>query len=96
MTFRTLSLYIALAPLAAKRCSLIAYRFHLNLPANQSPSFYRFDLNKKAHDTPLFEPRCHLHPGSDERRLPCPPLTPLEVLDRIFFVSEPQVARAAK
>jgi hypothetical protein len=75
------------------RCSLIAYRFHLSLPDNQSPSFYRFDLNKNAHDTPLFEPRCHLHPGIDELRLPCPVLTPLEVLDRIFLVIEPQVAR---
>ena len=81
---------------SSDRCSLIAYRFHLSLPANQSPSFYRFDLNDKAHDSPLFEPRCHLQPGIDELRLPCPALTPLEVLDRIFLVIEPQVVRAAK
>jgi hypothetical protein len=73
------------------RCSLIAYRFQLNLPEAQSPSFYRFDLNDKAHDFPLFEPRCHLHPSSDEVRLPIHPLTPLEVLDRIFLVIEPQL-----
>src|ERR1017187_3895315 len=51
----------------------------------------RFDLNDKAHDSPLHEPRCHYHPGVDEVRLPCPVLTPLEVLDRIFLVIEPQL-----
>jgi hypothetical protein len=77
------------------RCSLVAYRFQLNLPEPQSPSFYRFDLNEKAHDTPLSEPRCHYHPGTDDIRLPCPALTPLEVLDRIFLVIEPHLAPAA-
>ena len=75
-----------------RRCSLVSYRFQLSLPEGQSPSFYRFDLNDKAHETPLFEPRCHFHPGLDEVRLPCPALTPLEVLDRIFLVIEPQLA----
>jgi hypothetical protein len=70
---------------------LAAYRFQLNLPDGNSPSFYRFDLNPEAHETPLFEPRCHLHPGLEEVRLPCPVLTPLEVLDRIFLVIEPQL-----
>jgi hypothetical protein len=79
-----------------RRCSLVSYRFQLNLPEGCSPSFYRFDLNERAHDTPLFEPRCHFHPGLDEVRLPCPVLTPLEVLDRIFFVIEPQLAIAAE
>ena len=51
----------------------------------------RFDLNDKAHDSPLHEPRCHYHPGADDVRLPCPALTPLEVLDRIFLVIEPQL-----
>ncbi len=73
------------------RCSLVAYRFQLNLPETQSPSFYRFDLNGKAHQTPLLEPRCHFHPGVDDVRLPCPVLTPLDVLDRIFMVIEPQL-----
>jgi hypothetical protein len=72
-----------------RRCSLVSYRFQLNLPEGILPSFYRFDLNEKAHETPLFE-RCHFHPGIDEVRLPCPALTPLEVLDRIFLVIEPQ------
>jgi hypothetical protein len=70
------------------RCSLIAYRFHLHLPEGSASSFYRFDLNPRPHDTPLREPRCHLHPGSDDVRLPCPPLSPLDVLDRIFLVIE--------
>jgi hypothetical protein len=71
------------------RCSLIAYRFHLHLPEGSAPSFYRFELNRRPHDTPLFEPRFHLHPGSDDVRLPCPPLSPLDVLDRVFLVIEP-------
>jgi hypothetical protein len=74
-----------------RRCSLVSYRFQLNLPEGRIPSFYRFDLNDKAHETPLFEPRCHFHPGVEEVRLPCPALTPLEVLDRIFLVIEPQL-----
>ena len=78
------------------RCSLVAYRFHLNLPGGQSPAFYRFDLNDKAHKTPLTEPRCHYHPGVDDVRLPCPALNPLEVLDRIFLVIEPQVLGAVE
>ena len=76
---------------SGRACSLVAYRFQLNLPEAQSPSFYRFDLNDRAHETPLFEPRCHYHPGAEEVRLPCPPLTPLEILDRIFLVIEPQL-----
>jgi hypothetical protein len=75
------------------RCSLVAYRFHMQLPEGSVPSFYRFDLNDKAHQTPLFEPRCHIHPGSDDIRLPCPPLKPLDALDRIFLVIEPQLLR---
>jgi hypothetical protein len=73
------------------RCALVSYRFQLNLPEGLLPPFYRFDLNDKAHETPLFEPRCHFHPGLEEVRLPCPALTPLEVLDRIFLVIEPQL-----
>ena len=73
------------------RCALLAYRFQVNFPATSPVPFLRFDLNPEAHPTPLFEPKCHYHPGSDEIRLPCPPLMPLEVLDRIFFVIEPQL-----
>jgi hypothetical protein len=74
-----------------KSCALVAYRFQLNLPAGHAPSFYRFDLNREAHETPLLEPRCAFHPGIEEVRLPCPALMPLEVLDRIFLVIEPQL-----
>ncbi len=78
-----------------RRSSLLAYRFQLNLPEPQTqlPAFYRFDLNDRADETPLFEPRCHFHPGIDDVRLPCPALTPLEVLDRIFLVIEPELCR---
>ena len=47
-------------------CSLLAYRFQLSLPEACTPSFYRFDLNDRMHDTPLFEPRCHVHVGVEE------------------------------
>ena len=77
------------------RCSLVAYRFQLNLPENRSPSFYRFDLNDKAHESPLTEPRCHYHVGVDDARLPCPVLSPVEVLDRIFLVIEPQLPKTS-
>lgn len=73
------------------RCSLVAYRFQLNLPETQSPPFYRFDLNEKGHESPLTEPRCHYHLGVEDVRLPCPALTPLDVLDRVFMVIEPQL-----
>jgi hypothetical protein len=73
------------------RCSLVAYRFHLSLPDGMSPSFYRFDLNPKAHGSPLTEPRAHYHVAMEHVRLPSPLLTPVEVLDRIFHVIEPQV-----
>jgi hypothetical protein len=75
------------------RCALVSYRFQLNLPDARSPSFYRFDLNKQAHETPLQEPRSHLHPGHDKIRLPFPPMAPLELLDRIFLVIEPVLVR---
>ncbi len=70
-------------------CSLLAYRFQINFPESSQLPFYRFDLNRDAHETPLFEPRCHYHPGLNDVRLPCPPLAPLDVLDRIFLVVEP-------
>jgi hypothetical protein len=73
------------------QCSLVAYRFHLHLGSTNGPAFYRFDLNSNSHDTPLLEPRSHVHPGSDEVRLPFPPLSPLEILDRIFQVIGPRL-----
>jgi hypothetical protein len=73
------------------RCALVAYRFQLNLPEGHNSSFYRFDLNDKGHAEPLFEPRCHIHPGLEKVRLPLPTLSPVEVLDRIFLVIEPEL-----
>lgn len=75
-----------------KRCSLVAYRFQLNIGIASMPGFFRFDLTERAHPNPLSEPRCHLHPGIENVRIPLPPLTPLEVLDRIFLVIEPELA----
>jgi hypothetical protein len=68
---------------------LVAFRFHYQLPDNTSPAYFRFDLNETLHTDPLSEPRCHLHPGLDEIRLPLPLHDPIEILDRIFFVLEP-------
>ena len=69
-------------------CSLVAYRFHFQRPGKSSPDFVRFDLNPERHKDPLLEPRCHVHPGIENVRLPLPALTPFQVLDRIFFVLE--------
>ena len=68
---------------------ILAYRFHLHFPDGSSPQFIRMDLNRESHSDPLFEPRCHLHPGIENARVPIASLTPLEVLDRMFFVIEP-------
>jgi hypothetical protein len=67
---------------------LITYRFHFHLPEGAPIAYLRFDLND-AHSDALSEPRCHVHPGLDSVRLPMSPLTPLEILDLIFFVIEP-------
>lgn len=69
--------------------SLVAYSFRYWLPSGRSPEFLRFDLNRESHPDTLKKPRCHLHPGLDQVRLPLPVLDPFEVLDRIFFVIEP-------
>ena len=79
------------------RCKLISYRFHLHLGTARGPSFFRFDLNTRAHPNPLIEPRSHVHPGRDDIRLPFPVLTPLELLDRIFYViGKPPFANRAR
>jgi len=65
---------------------LLSFRYQYNLPDGKSPRFLRFDLNRSAHADPLQEPLCHLHPGLEEARLPFFIHSPLEILDRIFFV----------
>lgn len=72
------------------RSGLVAFRFHLEAPAEiQTPRFLRFELRNKHHDSPLQEPICHVHPGSNHFRLPLPAMSPFDVLDRIFYVVEP-------
>jgi len=65
---------------------LISYRFHLRRAAGLSPAFLRFDLNPEhgVHE-PLDEPRCHLHPGSDDIRIQCPILSPTEILHKLLY-----------
>lgn len=61
--------------------ALIAYAFELRFPAEGPIQFVRFDLDPpdQAHEDDGL--RCHMHPGSDDIRLPAPLLAPLELLD---------------
>jgi hypothetical protein len=70
-------------------CEILSYRFHFRFPDKHSPEFIRIDLLAKPDSDPLAEPLAHIHPGMHSVRLPCPPLTPIEVLDRVFFVLDP-------
>lgn len=83
-----LSFGIALRP-GIGASFLVSFRFHLHFAGGQIPEFLRFDLNREKHAVPLSEPRCHLHPGMNEVRLPLPVMDVFEILDRIFFVIEP-------
>ena len=67
---------------------VVSFRYHYALPEGQSPQYLRFDLNDAPQADPLAEPRCHIHPGIDDARLPFAVHHPLEILDRIFFVLE--------
>ena len=70
------------------KSQVLAFRYHYHFPDGHAPQYLRFDLNKAPHDDPLAEPRCHLHPGIDDVRLPFSVHNPIEILDRIFFVLE--------
>jgi hypothetical protein len=63
--------------------SLVAYRFQIRYPGGTPVPFLRYDLNRPEtqpkHDV-LNEPRCHLHPGSDDVRVPSPLAHPVELL----------------
>jgi hypothetical protein len=65
---------------------LISFRFQYQRQDNRVPEYFRFDLNHAGHENPLMEPRCHVHPGLEDVRLPFTLLNPIEILDRIFFV----------
>jgi hypothetical protein len=67
---------------------IVAFRYHYEFPDGRAPKFLRFDLNDDPHSDPLLEPRCHLHPGIDDVRIPFSVHHPIEILDRIFFVLE--------
>jgi hypothetical protein len=74
------------------RSRLVAFRYHYTFPDGHSVKFLRFDLNDEVHPDPLAEPRCHLHPGTKDLRLPFSVHHPIEILDRIFFVLEKAIA----
>ena len=67
---------------------VVSFRYHYAFPEGRSPQYLRFDLNDGPHTDPLAEPRCHLHPGIDNVRIPFSVHNPIEILDRIFFVLE--------
>jgi hypothetical protein len=64
---------------------VVSYRYHFVFPDGQSPQYLRFDMRDAPHPDPLIEPRCHLHPGIDDVRIPFSVHHPIEILDRIFF-----------
>jgi hypothetical protein len=70
------------------RSEVVSFRYHYVLPDGHSPQYLRFDLLDVPHPDPLAEPRCHLHPGIDDVRIPFSVHHPIEILDRIFFVLE--------
>jgi hypothetical protein len=76
------------------RSRLISYCFHLQLPLGSKLEFFRIDLNppKDKYD-PLDQPRSHMHPGFRGIHVPFPTMSPLEVLDRIFYVIEPHFTK---
>jgi hypothetical protein len=66
-----------------ERLDLLAYAFEIRLLPGMGTSFLRFDLNlpaPKTEGTEVTELRCHLHPGSDDMRVPSPLMSPVEVL----------------
>jgi hypothetical protein len=67
---------------------IIAFRYHYQFPDGHSSKFLRFDLNDEPKPDPLAEPRCHLHPGINDVRIPFSVHHPIDILDRIFFVLE--------
>jgi hypothetical protein len=71
-----------------RRSQVVSYRYEFVFPDGQSPQYLRFDLNEAPHADPLAEPRCHLHPGIKDVRIPFSVHDPIEILDRIFFVLE--------
>lgn len=83
-----LSFGLTLRELNRRESQLVSFRYHYQLPASRSPAYFRFDLNEARHQNPLMEPRCHLHPGLEDVRIPMSLNDPFEILDRIFFVLE--------
>lgn len=73
---------------AERGSQVVSFRYHYTFPDGRPTQFLRLDLNDRPHPDPLAEPRCHLHPGIDDVRIPFSVHNPIEILDRIFFVLE--------
>ena len=70
---------------------LVGYRFHYQMPEGKSPEYFGFHLNQAPHEDPLIEPRCHLHPGIKNVRIPLSMYDPIEILDQVFFVIDKNI-----
>jgi hypothetical protein len=69
----------------------VTFRFHYQLADGSSPEYIRFDLNEAINEDPLSEPRCPLHPGLENARIPLSLHDPIMILDQIFFVLDSNV-----
>jgi hypothetical protein len=73
-------------------CSLVSYRFDYRQSAVPALPLVRFELRDSNHSDSLREPRVHIHPGLETIRLPTALIDPIEVLDLLFFVIDPDIA----
>ncbi|MEK6607129.1 MAG: hypothetical protein AABZ30_05645 [Myxococcota bacterium] len=66
----------------------MAYGFEIRYPAGVSVPFLRYDLNPPGAAPRLDvlkEPRCHLHPGHQDVRVPSPLAHPVELLSLLVY-----------
>lgn len=72
---------------AGATLELVSYRFHLQFPVGRVPTHVRFDLNPEGSvsDDPLLEPRCHVHAGAEDLRVPTPLMGPIEILEKLLY-----------
>jgi len=76
---------------AGSRSRLISYRFDYRQDKAPQMPFIRFELRETAHHQPLREPIAHFHAGIEDLRLPTEFVNPLEILDLLFFVIDPNL-----
>jgi hypothetical protein len=73
---------------------IIGFDFEIRFPEKMPVKFVRFDLNSPGHHNQTDGLRFHLHPGSDDFQVHCPPMSPLEILHMFLYGFEiPQKVR---